>query len=119
MKIKTYLVAILSVCLLFIGCVSVGEKPFNTGTRTDLNRANFRMLKASARGTDTGFRLFCFLPLFSPCYADAMEGLHSKVEMEGKATALVNVTHDKSEMFLLLFSVPRIKITADIIEFTK
>jgi len=119
MKIKTYLMVIFSVCLLFIGCVSVGEQPYNTGTRTDLNRANFRMLKASACGTDSGFRLFCFIPLFSPSYADAMKDLHSEVEMEGKATALVNVTQDKSEVFLLLFSVPKIKITADVIEFVK
>ncbi len=119
MKIKIYLVPVISFCLLFTGCVSVGEQPFNTGTGTDLSRANFRMLKASARGTDSGFKLFCFLPLFSPSYADAMEDLHTEYDMEGKSTALVNVTHDKSEIFLLLFSVPRIKITADIIEFTE
>ena len=119
MKIKIYLMTVFSFCLLYAGCVSVGEQPFNTGTRTDLSRANFRMLKASARGTDSGFKLFCFFPLFSPSYADAMEDLHSTVEMEGKSNALVNVTHDKSEIYLLLFSVPKVTITADIIEFTK
>ena len=119
MKIKTYLIVILFACSSFIGCISIGEQPYNTGTRTDLSRANFRMIKAGVHGTDRGFRLFCLLLLFSPSYAGAMEDLHSKVGMEGKATALVNVTHDKSEIFLLLFSVPKIEITADIIEFTK
>jgi len=47
-----------------------------------LSRENFRMFKASACGTDSGFRLVCFIPLFSPSYAGAMEDLHSKVEME-------------------------------------
>jgi len=119
MKIRTYGCAVLFICLFLTGCISVGEMPFSTGTRADLNQANFRVVKTSARGTDSGFRLFCFIPIFSPSYADAMEDLHSKYEMEGKATALVNITQDKSEIFLLLFSVPRIKITADVVEFTK
>ena len=119
MKNITYVIVAFSVCVLLTGCISVGEQPFNTGARADLSRANFRVVKTSARGTDSGFHLLCFIPLFSPNYADAMEDLHTEYDMEGKSTALVNVTHDKSEMFLLLFSVPRIKITADIIEFTK
>ena len=116
-QIKTYLVAIFTVCLFFAGCVSVGELPYKSGTKTDLNRANFRMIKASARGSDIGFKLLCFIPFIAPSYVDAMEDLHSKVEMEGRATALVNVTQDKSEVFLILFSIPKIKITADVIEF--
>jgi len=40
MKIKIYLMTVFSFCLLFTGCVSVGEQPFNTGTRTDLSKAN-------------------------------------------------------------------------------
>jgi len=119
MKNITCMVAVFSVCVFLTGCVSVGEQPFNTGVSADLSKANFRVVKTSARGTDSGFHLFCFIPLFSPSYADAMDDLHNEYDMEGKSTALVNVTHDKSEMFLLLFSVPRIKITADIIEFTK
>ncbi len=119
MKNITYVVAVFSICVFLTGCISVGEQPFNTGARADLSRANFRVVKTSARGTDSGFHLLCFIPLFSPNYADAMEDLHTEYDMEGKSTALVNVTHDKSEMFLLLFSVPRIKITADIIEFTE
>ena len=35
-------------------------------------------------------------------YADAMEDLHDKYAMEGKAAALANVSHDKSEVFFTL-----------------
>ena len=119
MKGITLMVTVFSICVFLTGCISVGEQPFDTGARADLSKANYRVVKASARGTDSGFRLFCFIPLSSPSYADAMEDLHDKYDMEGKATALVNVTHDKSEAFFLLFSVPRIKISADIIEFTQ
>ena len=37
--------------------------------------------------------------------------------MEGKSTALANVAQDKSTVYLILFSIPKITVTADIIEF--
>jgi hypothetical protein len=116
--IKTFLVTVFSLCLFLSGCASRGELPHTSDTKTTLTKGNFRVIKTSARGTDTGFRLLCFLPVLSPTFADAMENLHSKVQMRGKATSLVNITQDKSELFLLLFSVPKITITADVIEFT-
>lgn len=117
MKTITYLVAIFSICVLMIGCVSVGKLPYESATSTALNKANFRVIKSGARGTDMGFRLLCILPLIAPSYADAMQDLRSEANMVGKAATLMNVTQDESQIILLLFSLQKITITADIIEF--
>jgi predicted component of type VI protein secretion system len=82
-----------------------------------LSRANFRVVQSNARGQDTGFNLLGFIPIVTPGYGDAMSDLRSAVPMSGRATALANVTEDTSTIYLILFSLPRINITADVIEF--
>ena len=104
-------------CFILAGCASVGTMPHITGTQTDLSRKNFRVIKSAARGVDSGFSLLGIIPFKSPSYANAMADLHQNVEMEGKATALVNVAQDHSSLYLILFSIPKITITADVIEF--
>lgn len=48
MKTRTYMCAVFSICLFLAGCISVGEMPIDSGTRADLNQANFRVVKTSA-----------------------------------------------------------------------
>ena len=116
MKTLTFSIVI-SVFLVVAGCVSTGTFPIESETRTDLSKDNYRVIDASVRGTDKGFWLLGIIPIVSPSYGDAMESLHDKVAMEGRATALVNVSKDKSTLYLILFSVPKITVTADVIEF--
>lgn len=105
-------------CVLSIACsTGRGRFPADSTTQTELSQANFRVLQSNARGHDRGFYLFGILPIVTPSYGDAMSDLRTHVETKGKATALANVTEDSSMMFLLLFSLPRITITADVIEF--
>ena len=73
------------------------------------------MLKSNVRGESTGFVLLGFIPLAQPSYARAMGDLRAKVQMEGKATALANVTQDHPELNFILFSIPKITVTADVI----
>jgi hypothetical protein len=117
MKSITYLVIIFSAFSFFTGCASVGNLPYGGSTTTDLTKNNFRMIKSNVRGEDTGFSLFGLIPIVSPSYADAMRSLHFNVDMEGRATALANVAQDRSVLYLILFSIPKITVTADIIEF--
>jgi hypothetical protein len=116
MKRLTFSIVI-SVFLFVAGCVSSGSFPIESETRTDLSKNNYRVIKANVRGTDKGFWLLGIIPFASPSYSNAMESLHEKVDMEGRATALVNVSKDKSTLYLILFSVPKITVTADVIEF--
>jgi len=83
----------------------MGNMPYGGATTTDLHDNNFKMIKANARGEDSGFNLFGFIPIVSPSYADAMRDLHTEVNMEGRSTALANVAQDRSTMYFILFSL--------------
>jgi hypothetical protein len=111
---------ILGLLFLFLmGCATaMGTFPHGTGTQVDLSRANYRIVKANAIGTSSGFRLLGIIPLASPRYTTAMSELYSKAGMsEGKSHALVNVIQERSSLYLILFSIPKLTIRADIIEF--
>ncbi|MFH0784872.1 MAG: DUF6567 family protein [Pseudomonadota bacterium] len=101
-------------------CSSTGSMQQSTGTNVSLQGNNYKVVKAGAKGESSGFYLFGIIPLFSPNYADAKANLYySSGELfEGRSIALTNQTQDRSTLYLILFSVPRITVTADIIEFT-
>jgi hypothetical protein len=110
--------AALAVALLAAGCASEGSMSSANATATQLTQANYTIVKPGARGTDTGFALLGLIPIVSPSYADAMEDMRSSLPMQGKAISFVNVTQDRSTVYLILCSFPRITISADAIEFT-
>jgi hypothetical protein len=103
------------------GCSSTGEfKGQTTGTAVNLQQKNFKVLKAAAKGESSGFKLLGLIPFASPTYAQAKVDLYNSVgeSLAGRAVALANQTEDKSSTYLILFSIPKITITADVIEFT-
>jgi hypothetical protein len=102
------------------GCASRGKITGSTGTDVNLTGNNYRVIKAGARGEDFGFRLFGIIPFVSPSYADAQAELYASVgeSLKGRAVALANQTEDWSTLYLILFSIPKITLTADVIEFT-
>jgi hypothetical protein len=106
--------------LLFVaGCASTGQMQQSTGTQIQLTKNNYKVIKAGAKGESSGFYLFGFIPIVSPNYADAKSNLYVNFgkSLEGKPVALANQTEDKSFMYLILFSIPKVTITADIVEF--
>lgn len=115
---EKFFVAIALVALV-VGCSTSGAR-YDTqqATSVDLTHANYRVIKSGAVGTSRGFRLLGF-ELSSPSHVTAMNELRRQAPMEGRATAVVNVIQEKSNIWLLLFSLPKITITADIIEFTE
>lgn len=109
--------------LLFVvaGCASSNVKVGqSTTTAVDLKVKNYQMIQAGATGTSYGFRLLMILPLTSPSYATARRDLYASVKepLTGKAVALANQMEDRSSLYLILFSIPKVTITADVIEFT-
>jgi len=109
-------------CLIIIGlvssCASTGIFPHSTSTSVDLAKSNYRIIKSNAIGESSGFSLLGFIPLVPPTYTDAMSDLYGKAGIsEGKAQALVNVTQERSMLYLILFSIPKLTVRADIIEF--
>ena len=105
---------------LLTGCASEGNFQHSNGTAVDLNNNNYRMIKAGASGSSTGFSLLGIIPFGSPTYSQAKSELYKSVNepLVGRSIALANSTEDKSTTYLILFSLPKITITADVIEFT-
>jgi len=103
--------------LLSMGCAASVGKLQITQSAMHLERANFRVIKASARGVDQGFSLFGFIPIIMPSVSDATDHLMQGIDAEGRAVALTNVTQERQTLYLVLFSLPRIVIRADVIEF--
>lgn len=115
-----YLVALAMLTIGISGCASTGEfRGQGTTAGVNLSMNNYKIIKAAAMGESTGFRLLGIIPFASPTYSEAKAALYSSVgqNMEGRAIALVNQTEDKSTNYFILFSLPRITITADIIEY--
>ena len=58
-------------------------------------------------------------PFASPHHSTARSKLYASVDqpLTGKAVALTNELEDKSTLYLILFSVPKLTLTADVIEF--
>lgn len=115
--VRTLFVLIVA-CALF-GCSSLTGR-FGLETHVKLYKKNFQVVKTNVRGESTGFALLAgLIPIVPATYTQALNNLHEAANMEGKATALVNMAEDATQLNLLLFSVPRVTITADVIEFTQ
>jgi len=116
MKINFIIIGLIT--LLFIGCVNSGMFPNTTGTTVDLSKKNYRIVKLNAIGQSRGFKLLGIIPIVSPRYTKAMKDLYSKADIsEGKARALINIAQERSSTYLILFSITKLTIKADIIEF--
>ena len=116
--------SVLAVGLLFamlVGCGGNvgGSFQQKTGTEVMLRGNNYKVLKAGARGESTGFYLFGFIPIVRESFADAKSDLYQSVgvPLEGRSVALANQTEDRSGLYLFLFSLPKLTISADIVEF--
>lgn len=117
-------VALCAICIAVIvaasGCTSSGTFPSTSATQVDLSKNNYRVVKANAVGSSSGFKLFMFIPIVPTRYSTAMSNLQKQAGVaEGRAQAMVNVTQEESSLYLLLFSIPKLTVRADIIEFTE
>ena len=113
------IVAVAVVALMLSACGGHGQMDQGTTTGVQLSHNNYRVLKAGASGSSTGF-WFLFIPIVPRSYASAQADLYRSVgePLEGRSVALANKTEDRSFFTLLLFSLPRLTVTADVVEFT-
>lgn len=78
------------------------------------------MIRAGAEGRSYGFRfLLGIIPITAPSTADARADLYKSLgqPVNGRSVALINVKEDRSTTWLLLFSIPKLVITGDVVEF--
>lgn len=90
-----------------------------TATSVDLAGNNFKIVRANALGHSTGFSLFGLFNFKSPKFEEAVTHLYQSVNVStGKAQTLMNIMYDQTSTYFILFSLPKITIRADVIEFT-
>ncbi len=121
LAMRTMCVFLALIIPLSAGCVASrgGLEQTRQGTSVALTHKNFRVLKAGAVGEDWGWRLFCLVPFAAPEYATAKAKLYEGVNVEGKATWLANYTEDRSSRCFLFFSMVKLTLSADVIEFVE
>ena len=89
-----------------------------TASTVNLAKENFKIIKSNAIGSSAGFSLLGLITLKSPAYAEAFTQLYENAGVsEGKAQALVNIVHEESSTYFILFGLPKITVRADVIEF--
>ncbi len=118
LKSKALVGLILSLSVLS-GCSSKGDFQQSTGTSVSLERNNYKLIKSGAVGSSSGFKLLGIIPIVSPSYAAAKRNLYKSAgqSLEGRSIALANQTQDTSSLYLVLFSIPTLTFSADIVEF--
>jgi hypothetical protein len=107
--------------VLFTGCASNRTELTSPSTQTavNLSQNNFRIIKAGAIGTSHGFRLLGIIPFAGANETQARANLYQNLgkSLEGKSATLANTTYAKSTIYLILFSVPKVTVEADVVEY--
>jgi hypothetical protein len=88
-------------------------------THVQLSGNNYRVLQTNVVAKSGGFKLLGFITIRSPSYVKAVSRLYAKAGVaEGHAQALANVVYETGGMNLILFSLPKIRVRGDLVEFT-
>ena len=127
------ILALLGVAVLASGCASVATLPSTLGSlnpntsaleihnQTDvkLTEGNFVVMKTNVVGQARGFSLLGIITMVPARFQTAMDRLYVQAEMQsGKPQTLGNIIMEKTSAYWILFSIPRVSVRADVVEFT-
>jgi len=132
LKLLTLAIALLA--MLTGGCAAVSVLPIaalmsspnaaaleiHSQTDIRLEAADFIVIKPNVVGESEGFSLLGILTIVPPKFTEAMNRLFIHAEMQpGRPQTLANLIMEKNNSYFILYSVPRISIRADVIEFIR
>lgn len=87
-------------------------------TQVTLASDNFTVLQTNVMGRSRGFKILGLISVRSPSYTEAMSRMYSQARLQtGRPQAFANVLYEQTSSSFILFSIPKIKIRADLIEF--
>lgn len=123
--------ALLAATSLLFGCASVapltsaltGAAPstsleVHTQTSVKLDDANFITLRTNVVGSSKGFKLLGFITIYPATLDKAMNRLYGNAEaQEGRPETLAHLIIEHSAIYVILFSIPKVTVRADLIEF--
>ena len=104
-----------SLTILTTGCQSPFPTTQDMGTKTDLDKNNFKIVARNVSGASEGVRIL-FITIY-PSYEEARNEIFSKAGLprSGKYV-LVNCREEKTIKDYFLWEFPKLIISADIIE---
>jgi hypothetical protein len=89
-----------------------------THTHVTLTGNNYSIIEPNVIARSKGFKLFGLITFRNASYTEAMKRLYEKAHVEaGHPQALANVVHESGSSYFILFSIPKVTIRADLIEF--
>ena len=129
---KPLTLAFALLALLAGGCAAVSVLPLaalmgspnaaaleiHSQTDIRLEAADFVVTKPNVVGESEGFSLLGILTIVPPKFTEAMNRLFVQAEMKpGRPQTLANLIMERNSSYYILYSLPRISIRADVIEF--
>ena len=129
------IIALLGLALLASGCAGAAAtqlpttlgslNPNNSSleihnqTELKLTEGNFSTTKTNVVGQSRGFALLGFITMVPARFQTAMDRLYSQAQMQtGRPQTLGNLIVEKTSAYWILFSIPRVSVRADVVEFT-
>jgi hypothetical protein len=129
------IIVLLGLALLSAGCAgmaasqlpsAMGSLNPNTSaleihnqTEVKLSEGNFSVMKTNVVGQARGFSLLGFITVAPARFQVAMDRLYANAQMQsGRPQTLGNVIMEKTSAYWILFSIPRVSVRADVVEFT-
>lgn len=121
---SAFLLTALAFCItISVGCIrhERGNLRNESVSLSELHKRSYQVLKSNVQGESYGFYFLVF-PIIEPQLATAKQEMYQQVEkagikLEGHAYFLANTTEEYGGFNLLIFSIPRLTITADFMEF--
>ena len=123
-------ICLAGVTSLLVGCAALAplavpllptgsaNAEFYTATTVKLEQANFVVVKTNVVGQCKGFSLAGIITLVPARFSTAMDRLYAQAEMQpGRPQTLANLVVERSSTYLILYSIPRVSIRADVVEF--
>jgi hypothetical protein len=100
------------------GGAPTGSVEVHSQTSIRLQEGNFVTLRTNVVGSSKGFKLLGFITLYPATLNKAMNRLYANAEAQnGRPQTLANLVVEHSGIYVILFSLPRVTVRADLVEF--
>ena len=87
-------------------------------TRVNLLRDNFVLVRTNVIGQSRGFSLFGLLTISPATLMKAIQRMYGQAHMSpGEPQTVTHLIIEQSSSFWLLFSIPKVQVCADIVQF--
>jgi len=101
-----------------MGSPNASALEIHNNTDVRLQEKNFLVIRTNVMGQSSGFSLLGVLTIVPPKFTEAMNRLSTQAEMQpGRPQTLANLVMEKNSSYFILYSLPRISLRADVIEF--